>query len=111
MGQFERIDNIEQFEDMEVNFSIYFEGLNIVFETIEEDALYVKVMGEIHSSTGPKLEQDIDIVVTAFSENGEVIGTGSQWFDEDAFLNLAPLDIYVEVMKKPTKVRIYPKLG
>jgi len=35
----------------------------------------------------------------------------SQWFDEDAFFNLAPLDISVEVMKKPTKVRIYPKLG
>jgi len=98
MGQFERIDKIEQFEDMEVKFSIYFEGLNIVFETISEDALYVKVMGEIHSSTGPKLEQNIDIA-------------DSQWFDEDAFFNLAPLDISVEVMKKPTKVRIYPKLG
>ena len=111
MGQYERIDNVERFEDMEVKFSIYFEGLNIVFERLSEDALYVKAMGEIHSSTGTELEQDIDIIVTAFNEEDEVIGTGSQWFDEDSFFNLAPLDLSVEVMKKPAKVRIYPKAG
>ncbi len=109
MEKKEEIENIERLEMMEEKFGVSLEGIYAEFETVDDDSHYVNVRGEIQAVNGTKLEESLDIIITAYNAEGKVIATSNAYFDEDDFFGLSPFDICVDIIEKPVKIRIYPK--
>lgn len=108
----EQIDNIEQLEIMEEKFGINLEGLNaqISFYDSDDNMPDVNIFGEIHAANGTGIKEDIEIVATAFDQEGKVIGTTTDYIEKDDFFALQSLNITIyDISSKPAKIRIYPK--
>ncbi len=108
----EQIENIERLEIMEEKFGITIEGLNAQI-SFYEDSDYmpdVEIYGEIHAVNGTGIDDDIEIVATAFDRDGKVIGTTTDYIEKEDFFALQSLDITIsDVSSKPAKIRVYPK--
>ncbi len=109
MGKKEEIENVERLEMMEEKFGVSLEGVYAEYETVGSDSHYINVRGEIQAVNGTKLEESLDVIITAYNDSGKVIATGSDRFDTDEFFGLSPFDICTEIIEKPVKIRIYPK--
>lgn len=82
------------------------------FESIDEDGydVDIKVFGELHSTSGTKLDQDISLELAVYDAEGRVIQTKSEWVDAESFFGFHTFQIrcFVEpgVAKK---LRLVPK--
>lgn len=77
----------------------------------EDDLPDVHIYGEVHSLDGSGINNDLEIVATAFNEDGKVIPTESTYIEQDEFFTLHPLNLSIsDIISKPVKIRIYPKL-
>ncbi len=111
MRKKEEIKNIERLEMMEDKLDITLEGIYAEYETIEKDDKYLCVRGEIRAVKELQLQENIEIIVTAYNAEGKVIATGSEFFSAKKFFGLSPFDICVDIIEKPVKVRVYPKIA
>lgn len=105
----QQLNNIERIETMEEKLGISIEGLNAEIEDLDGDKT-VYIYGEVFSTSGKNIASDIEIVATAFNKEGKVIGIERTYFDSDNFFALQPLEmIFMDIIDKPEKIRIYPK--
>jgi len=108
----EYIENIERLEIMEEKFGIILEGLNAQMSFYEDDDTMsdVEIYGEIHAANGSTIDNDIEIVATAFDEDGKVIGTGTEYIEQEDFFALQALSTTISnIISRPVKIRVYPK--
>jgi hypothetical protein len=110
MGK-EEIINIERLEMMEEKFGVSIDGAYAEFEENDVDSRYITITGEIQAVSGSTIDESIDVIFTAYNAEGKVIATGSRYFPADEFFGLSPFEFCESVIEKPTKIRIYPKLG
>jgi len=104
----EEMKNIERLEIMEEKLNVSIEGIYAKYAKYDEDSRYITVTGEIHASSGTTIEEDIEIIVTAYNSEGKVIATASDYIYADDFFALSPIEICLDVIEKPTKIRVYP---
>lgn len=108
----EQIENLERLEIMEEKFGVVLQGLNAEMSYFDDDEYMpnLNIYGEIHAANGTGIDQDIEIMVTAFDQDGKVIGNSSECIEKDDFFVLQAIDIMIsDISSKPAKIRIYPK--
>lgn len=109
MGKKKEIENVERLEMMEEKCGVSIEGVFAVFEEHDADSRYLTVTAEIQAVSGTTIEESIDVIITAYNSEGKVIATGSDYIDANDFFSLSPIDICIDIIEKPVKIRIYPK--
>jgi hypothetical protein len=111
MGKKTEIKNVERLEMMEDKCGVTLDGIYAEYESIDTDSNYVNVRGEIQAKSGTKIDESLDIIITAYNSDGKVIATSSQEFDADNFFGISPFDICTGIIEKPVKIRVYPKIS
>jgi hypothetical protein len=111
MGKKTEIDNVERLEMMEEKCGVTLDGVYAEYEVLGDDSNYVNVRGEIQATNGTTIDESIDIIITAYNSDGKVIATGNAYFDADDFFGISPFDICTDIIDKPVKIRIYPKIS
>jgi len=107
----EAIENIERLEMMEEKCGVSIDGAYAVFEEVDVDSRYVTVNAEIQAVSGTTIDESIDVIFTAYNAEGKIIATGSDYFDADDFFGLSPINFCADIIEKPAKIRIYPKIS
>jgi hypothetical protein len=110
----ESFENIERLEIMEDRYGITFEGLNIEIEADDTygctDLFRACIYAEIHSVNGTNINDDLQIVATAFNKEGKVIGATSASIYKVNFFAVEELGIRIgKMIEKPAKIRVYPR--
>ena len=101
--------NFERIESLENELGIRIEGLNAIVQE-DDDVISIDILGEVYSTNGSTIDDNIDIYVTAFDAQGRVIETGSSIILADNFKVLTQLSIYLDdLISVPDKIRIYPQ--
>lgn len=102
------LKGIEKLEAFEERLEITIENISI---NINDDSM-IKVFGELHSNSGTALNEDIKIECIVYDNQDRVIYIGkeviysSRFFGFEAFL----INIYhINIAKKVSKIRLYPK--
>lgn len=96
----EKLEAIEQKHGIEINTTAYLEN--------DEGDEQIRVIGEI---MGGSLDYDLNIIISVYNPNGEIIGTESGFIDSDNFEGIESFSETVSIPKgeQVGKVRIYPK--
>lgn len=103
------IQAIEKMQAMEEKFGVSLEGLYAEYDDVDVDAKYLNVRGEIIAKNGSGIPEDIEIVMTAYNVNGQVISTASVYIDAENFFGISPFEFCQDIIEMPVKVRVYPK--
>jgi hypothetical protein len=113
MGNKEEIENVERLEMMEEKCGVSIDGVYAVFWEYDDgyDERYLCITGEIQAVSGTTIDKNIDVVFTAYNAEGKVIATGGNCFDADDFFCLSPFEFQINVIEKPAKIKIYPKIS
>lgn len=107
-------DRIERLEVFEERAGVSFEALYCTIDNNDHWShgnYHVDFRGELHSSTGTTIQNDISVVLTVYDTAGRVLDTNSEWIDSDTFFGFEVLDMTLRV--PPTaqigRVRVFPK--
>jgi hypothetical protein len=105
----ELVERLDVFED---RVGVSFEAL---FCTIDDepdsDGEYkIELHGELHNSAGTTLDDDIEIVLSAYDTAGRVLATTTEYLTAESFFGFEVLDMSLWV---PTahilRIRLFPK--
>jgi hypothetical protein len=100
---------IERIEPMEDRLSLTLEGLYADYQEFG-DSSYINVNGELHSTNGLELEDDIFLVLTVYDSQGRVINTTDQYFSANSFHMFETFSATLDTkLIKPSKIRLHPK--
>lgn len=102
---------IEQMEMMEEKLGITFGGLSAFLDHDEDDDWEptLTVTGEIISTSGDPLEEDIEIKIAAYDSQGRVVAKASEYIDEESFAGFDVFDVSLETpVADIVKIRIFP---
>lgn len=104
---------MQRLEAFEERLNVRFEALS-AFETKQEfdEEHEVVVRGELHSVSGTKIVEDIDIQLSVYDCEGRVIQTESEFVDSDRFFGFHTFEMRCSVPPKTVaKIRLVPKLS
>jgi hypothetical protein len=103
------IERLEAFEDRS---GVSLEGLyaDINSDTYRGNFYSLDINGELHPREGTELDQDIELVATAYDTSGRVIGVGKDYFKSESFFGFEAFSLSILINGIPAaKVRVYPK--
>ena len=104
----EKIERLELFEE---RLDVRLEGLSAFLDV---DSNFLHVLGELHPRDGTELNTCVELVVTAYEQDGRVAGTSSTSFDPENFFGF---EAFNELVCLPLpnmdiiRIRVYPKKG
>jgi len=106
-------DRIERLEVFEERVSVRLEALSAYMRKYSRPTLDdLDVYGELHPVNGNELECDIELVVTAYDQNGSIMGIGTSFLRQSNVFGFEMFKIRVsDLSEHPTKIRIFPKKG
>jgi hypothetical protein len=97
------VERLEAFED---RLGVSLEGL---FASLDENG-YLTVNGELHLREGTELDEDIEVVATAYDSSGRVLDTSEDSMFSDSFFAFEAFSLVARLNQhRPAKVRVYPK--
>lgn len=98
----EKLESIEQKHGIEISATAYLE-----YNEYNEEYV-IKVIGEI---MGEGLDYDLNIIISIYNPQGEIIGTDASYIDGENFEGIEPFSETVSIPngEQVGKVRIYPK--
>lgn len=98
----ERLADLEQKHGVEISATAY-----LKYDETDREYL-VEVVGEV---IGSRLAYDLDIIISVYNPNGEIIGTETSYIYEDTFEGIESFSESVSIPggEQVGKVRIYPK--
>ncbi len=104
-------DRIERLELFEERVSVRLEALSAIMRKYSRPTLDdLDVYGELHPVSGNELECSIELIVTAYDQNGSIMGIGQSYLDQSDVFGFEVFSITVsDLSEHPTKIRIFPK--
>lgn len=104
-------DLIERMEPLEERFGVTIQGMYASIEGPDTDRDYrIEINGELHTTSGLELEDDLNLVVVAYDPQNRVLKTEEIYFSQDSFHMFETFSSSMYVKKiKPTRIRLYPK--
>lgn len=102
---------VQRLDAFEERLGVRIEALS-AFESNEEyeDEVDIKVRGELHSTSGTNLEDDINLELSVYDSEGRVISTGSDWIEAESFFGFHTFEIVCYVTPGTVKkLRVIPK--
>lgn len=97
----DKLENLESKHGVEINVNAFLE-YNDYSENFE-----AKIIGEVFG----EIDYDLKIIISAYNDIGEIIGTGYSYIDEDNFEGIQPFSETIDAPKGEviSKLRIYPQ--
>ena len=107
-------DRIERLEVFEERVGVSFEALYCTIDNNDNwsDGNYrIELRGEVHSTSGTSIDDDLLIVLTVYDATGRVLETDSEWIDSDAFFGFDVFDMTLKIPQESeiSRVRLFPK--
>jgi hypothetical protein len=101
---------VERLVDLEQKHGVNISATGFLEYDEDEREYCVNVFGEV---TGPKLRYDVDIVISLYNPQGEIIGTETTYIMEDSFDGIESFSETISVPggEQVGKIRVYPKQG
>ena len=70
----------------------------------------VLIFGEVYSTESDKPNEAFYLIYSIFGEQGEMIGRGESFFNDETFYKFEAFDDYIDIADlSVTKIKIYPK--
>jgi hypothetical protein len=110
MSKIDITEKIERLEAFEERSEVILESLSVFLNDDGTDSIPLKICGELLARNGTELQQDIELVVSAYDESGRVIKTCSKFYNVDSFFGLEIFEVdMILPIPNVSKIRIYPK--
>jgi hypothetical protein len=98
---------IERLPAMEQRLGLSLESL---FASYDGEIEYLTVNFDVLAAAG-ELDDDVEIIVSAFNVAGQMIGTTTQYLDADDFFGMDTQSAIIQLHEAPARIRVYPKRG
>jgi hypothetical protein len=99
---------VERMEDIEQKHGVMINATAFLEYDEDEGEYYVNVVGEV---TAPRLLYELDILISVYNVQGEIIGTEAAYIEEEHFEGIEPFNEMISIPDGELvgKVRIFPK--
>lgn len=103
----ELTNRVERMELLEDRFGIQLQAMYAVF-TKDEYYSEVRVNFDVMAPNGG-IKKDLEVHVSAYNTNGQLIGTTCTYIDEDDFVGFESCSERIDCNEPPAKIRVFPK--
>ena len=113
MAKLDLTSKIERLEAFEERLMVSFKSLSAFMDANayeDDDYIMVDIHGEIHSTTGTKIKNDVTAVIAVYDDSDRVIGTAESTYYSEDFFGFETFSESVHIsVRDVAKIRIYPK--
>jgi hypothetical protein len=101
---------VERLVDLEQKHGVTISATGFLEYDRDEREYIVKVIGEV---TGGPLRYDLDMIISVYNPQGEIIGTETCYIMEDSFEGIESFDGEISIPdgEQVGIIRVYPKKG
>ena len=103
-------DKITKLDSFEERVGVSLESLSVFLKDDNPDRISLEICGEIQTTVGTKLQQNISIVFDVYDTSGRIVWTDSMFCFANTFFGFLTFSESVHVPTTTiSKIRIYPK--
>lgn len=111
MAKIDLTSKIERLAAFEERLAVSFESLSaFIDDNGDDDYIMIDVHGEVHTTSGTKIKNDITVAIAVYDDSDRVIGTSESTYYSDDFFGFDTFSENVHIsVRNISKIRVYPK--